>query len=134
MDDAIERAQKYVEAGADCIFPEALQNEQEFKHFSAHIKAPLLANMTEFGKTPYYSADEFEQWGFDIVIYPVSSLRVAAKAYEKIFSEIFEKGTQKEVLDQMQSRKELYETIRYYDYEDLDGKIARTILPNLGIK
>jgi methylisocitrate lyase len=126
---AVERAQKYVEAGADAIFPEALQNEQEFQHFSKHISAPLLANMTEFGKTPYYSADEFEQWGFDMVIYPVSSLRVAAKAYEKVFQEIFEKGTQKEILEDMQSRKELYETIRYYDYEELDGKVARTVLP-----
>ena len=129
MEDAIERAQKYVEAGADVIFPEALQDEQEFKQFRTYITAPLLANMTEFGKTPYYLAEEFEQWGYDTVIYPVSSLRVAAKAYERIFQEIFEKGTQKDVLEDMQNRKELYETIRYYDYEELDGKVARTVLP-----
>nr|WP_309100174.1 methylisocitrate lyase [Fredinandcohnia onubensis] len=134
IEDAIQRAQKYVDAGADCIFPEALQNEQEFKLFSEHIKAPLLANMTEFGKTPYYTADEFETWGFNLVIYPVSSLRVASKAYEKVFQQIFEKGTQKEILEQMQSRKELYETIRYYEYEELDGKIARTILPDMKVK
>ncbi|MFS0823108.1 methylisocitrate lyase [Bacillus sp. 1P02SD] len=132
MDDAIERAQKYIEAGADCIFPEALLNEQEFRYFSEHISAPLLANMTEFGKTPYFTADEFETWGYKIVIYPVSSLRVAAKAYERVFQDIYEKGTQKEILHLMQSRGELYETIRYYDYEELDGEIARTVLPTIG--
>lgn len=131
IEEAVERANKFIEAGADGIFPEALQNEEEFNYFNQHVKAPLLANMTEFGKTPYYSADQFQNWGFSMVIYPVSSLRVAAKAYEKLFKEIFETGTQKELLEEMQTRKELYETIRYYDYEELDGKIARTVLPQI---
>jgi methylisocitrate lyase len=129
---AIERAHQYIEAGADAIFPEALTNEEEFRQMAASIHAPLLANMTEFGKTPYFKANDFESFGYSMVIYPVTSLRVAAKAYERVFTEIFEKGTQKDVLDDMQSRKELYETIRYYDYESLDEEIAKTILPELG--
>ncbi|MFC7392083.1 methylisocitrate lyase [Scopulibacillus cellulosilyticus] len=132
MDAAIERAKCYLEAGADGIFPEALQNEEEFRQFAKEIDAPLLANMTEFGRTPYYTAEQFESWGFQMVIYPVTSLRVAAKAYERVFTEIMEKGTQKASLDDMQTRKELYETIQHYDYEDLDGKIAKTVLPEIG--
>jgi methylisocitrate lyase len=130
MDAAIERAKQYLAAGADGIFPEALESEEDFRRFSQEIKAPLLANMTEFGKTPYYTAEQFENWGFRMVIYPVTSLRVAAKAYERVFAEISQTGTQKFSLDSMQTRKELYDTIRYYDYEALDGKIARTVLPD----
>lgn len=126
---AVDRAEHYVAAGADGIFPEALESEQEFKRFRASIDAPLLANMTEFGKTPYYTAEQFEAWGFNMVIYPVTSLRVAAKAYERVFSEISQTGTQAGSLKDMQTRKELYDTIRYYDYEELDGKIAKTVLP-----
>ncbi|BAC14223.1 methylisocitrate lyase [Oceanobacillus iheyensis] len=128
LDDAISRAQAYVEAGADIIFPEALQNEEEFRLASEKIDAPLLANMTEFGKTPYLTAEEFEQMGFDIVIYPVTSLRVAAKAYEKIFSLIRKEGSQKNGLSEMQTRKELYQTISYDEFEDLDEGIAKTVL------
>ncbi len=130
IDAAIERANRYLAAGADGIFPEALESEEEFKRFSAAVNAPLLANMTEFGKTPYYKAEQFENWGFSMVIYPVTSLRVAAKAYERVFAEISETGTQINSLTEMQTRKELYETIRYYDYEELDGKIAKTVLPS----
>jgi methylisocitrate lyase len=126
---AIDRAKHYVAAGADGIFPEALETEDEFKTFRAAVDAPLLANMTEFGKTPYYTAEQFEQWGFNMVIYPVTSLRVAAKAYERVFLEISREGTQAQSLNHMQTRKELYDTIRYYDYERLDNKIAKTVLP-----
>lgn len=131
-DRAIERANAYLGAGADAIFPEALTNDREFKEMGEAIKAPLLANMTEFGKTPYFKASEFQSFGFNMVIYPVTSLRVAAKAYERVFQEILEKGTQKEVLNDMQTREELYETIGYYEYENLDQKIAKTILPEIG--
>lgn len=123
---AINRAKSYVEAGADIIFSEALTTEEEFRLFKERVPAPLLANMTEFGKTPYYTAEGFEKIGYSMVIYPVTSLRVAAKAYENVFNEIMEKGTQKDMLENMQSRKELYETIEYYDYENLDTKIAKT--------
>lgn len=126
MAEAIARAKQYLAAGADAIFPEALESEADFLHFRKEVDAPLLANMTEFGKTPYYTAAQFESWGFRMVLYPVSSLRVAAKAYERVFEEIRGQGTQKEVLDQMQTRSELYQVIRYEDYEALDGTIARS--------
>jgi methylisocitrate lyase len=129
IDAAIARAKQYLAAGADGIFPEALENEEEFKQFTDAVQCPMLANMTEFGRTPYYTAEQFESWGFSMVIYPVTSLRVAAKAYERVFAEISQTGTQVNSLKDMQTRKELYETIRYYDYEALDGKIAKTILP-----
>ncbi|WEG11757.1 methylisocitrate lyase [Pullulanibacillus sp. KACC 23026] len=128
----IERANRYVEAGADAIFPEALTSQEDFQLASERIKAPLLANMTEFGKTPYYSASEFQSFGYSMVIYPVTSLRVAAKAYERVFRAIAEEGTQKASLADMQTREELYSTIEYFAYEDLDKKISRTILPEIG--
>ncbi|SFB02793.1 methylisocitrate lyase [Lentibacillus halodurans] len=128
IDAALDRAAFYVESGADTIFPEALQTEEEFHLFSEKINAPLLANMTEFGKTPYFSAREFQDMGFSMVIYPVTSLRVAAKAYERIFQLIMEKGTQKEGLSDMQTRDELYDINSLAEFEELDGNIARTIL------
>lgn len=131
IDSTIERAKAYEEAGADAIFPEAIGKEDEFKRFTEAINIPLLANMTEFGKTPYYTDQQFEDMGYDMVIYPVTSLRVAAKAYEVAFTEIFNQGTQKGVLDQMQTREQLYETIRLEDYEDLDKSIAKTVLPTI---
>jgi methylisocitrate lyase len=132
LDQAIERITSYVKAGADVIFPEALINETEFKAVKRAVNVPLLANMTEFGKTPYYSAEEFQAMGYKMVIYPVTSLRVAAKAYERVFQEIMTKGTQKDYLNHMQSREELYHTIGYYSYEALDNKIAKTVLPVIG--
>lgn len=128
LDEAIARANAYVEAGADAIFPEALQGEEEFTAFSQAVKVPLLANMTEFGKTPYYHASEFEQMGYEMVIYPVTSLRVAAKAYERVFQDILENGTQKGSLEQMQKRSELYQTISYDEFEALDQSVAKTVL------
>lgn len=128
LDQAITRTKAYIEAGADAIFPEALQDEEEFKQFSQEIDIPLLANMTEFGKTPYYTVEEFEKMGYQMVIYPVTSMRVAAKAYERVFQLIKEEGTQKEALKDMQPRSELYETISYDDFEALDKNISKTIL------
>lgn len=129
IDAAVERVKRYIEAGADAIFPEALTTEEDFKTFSSEFEIPLLANMTEFGKTPYFTAEEFKSFGYSMVIYPVTSLRAAAKAYETVFTEIFEKGTQKDVLDHMQTRKDLYEIIKLHDYENLDKQIAKTIVP-----
>ncbi|NUJ17570.1 methylisocitrate lyase [Bacillus glycinifermentans] len=129
---AIRRAILYKEAGADAIFPEALTSEAEFKEIASAVNAPLLANMTEFGKTPYFTAEEFQSFGFSMVIYPVTSLRAAAKAYERTFTEIYEKGTQKGVLNDLQTREELYDAIHYYDYEKLDETIAKTVLPEIG--
>ncbi len=128
IEAAISRANAYIEAGADAIFPEALTKDEEFSQFKAQVNAPLLANMTEFGKTPYYTAEQFQEFGYSMVIYPVTSLRVAAKAYERVFQNIFQHGTQANFIDDMQTRKELYETISYYEYEELDQKIAKTKL------
>ncbi|MBU8713302.1 methylisocitrate lyase [Brevibacillus parabrevis] len=128
LEAAIARAAAYVEAGADAVFPEALESEAEFRLFAEKIKVPLLANMTEFGKTPYYSAQQFAEMGYQMVIYPVTSLRAAAKAYERIFSLIKTHGTQKAALSDMQTRSELYEAISYYRYEELDNRIAKTVL------
>ncbi|WP_027955668.1 methylisocitrate lyase [Halobacillus kuroshimensis] len=131
IDQAINRGQAYIEAGADAIFPEAFISEEDFRRASSNLNAPILANMTEFGRTPYYTDQQFASFGADMVIYPVTSLRAAAKAYERVFSEILEKGTQEEKLQDMQTRQELYETIDYYDYEALDEKVAKTILPEI---
>lgn len=130
MDEAIKRARLYLEAGADGVFPEALTDETEFRRFGEAVPCPLLANMTEFGRTPYYTAEQFRSWGFKMVIYPVTSLRVAAKAYERVYDEILRNGTQAALLGEMQTRKELYETIRYEEYEALDARIAKTKLPD----
>jgi len=131
MEEAIARAKAYYEAGADVIFPEALRTEEDFKTFSSAVDFPLLANMTEFGRTPMFTAEQFEEMGYKIVIYPVSSLRIAAKAIENLYEEIYEKGTQKDLLDQMQTREELYNTILYHDYENLDNNIAKTNMDEL---
>ncbi|NOG26459.1 methylisocitrate lyase [Lysinibacillus fusiformis] len=134
LEQAILRAKAYVAAGADAIFPEALQTDKEFKQFANELNAPLLANMTEFGQTPYYTAKEFEKMGYSLVIYPVTSMRVAAKAYERVFELIKNTGTQQEAVEDMQTRSELYETISYYQFEDLDRELAKTILPKKEIK
>ncbi len=132
MEAAMARARAYEEAGADGIFPEALLSKEEFLAFRAAVTIPMLANMTEFGKTPYYSAQEFQEFGFQMVIYPVTSLRVAAKAYELVFTAIRDTGSQKDRIDHMQTRKELYEAIDYYAYEQLDEQLAKTVLPTIG--
>lgn len=131
MDAAIERAKQYVLQAQMPFFQKRLRRKRNFR-FSKELNCPLLANMTEFGRTPYFTAQQFESWGFRMVIYPVTSLRVAAKAMAQVFEEIQLTGTQKESLSQMQTRSELYETIRYFEYEALDGKIAKTILPEKG--
>lgn len=134
LEQAIIRAKAYVTAGADAIFPEALQTEKEFRQFASELDASLLANMTEFGQTPYYTAKEFEKMGYAMVIYPVTSMRIAAKAYERVFDLIKNTGTQKEAIEDMQTRSELYETISYYKFENLDSELAKTVLPKEEIK
>src|SRR5699024_1114422 len=97
------------------------------------IDIPLLANMTEFGRTPYFTAEEFQDMGMDMVIYPVTSLRVAAKAYERIFDMIKKEGSQKEGLSDMQTREELYDTINNYGYEKSVQNCAKTIIEDIKI-
>ena len=125
LERAIERAKIYVEAGADMIFPEALESLEEFKEFGKNIKVPLVANMTEFGKTPYITIEEFKEAGYKIVLFPVTLLRVSLYAMKEVLKEIKEKGTQKYFLDKMMSRKEFYDLIDYYSYIDLDMKVSK---------
>ena len=129
IDAAIARAKLYIEAGADAIFPEALHDEEQFRAFSAAIDVPLLANMTEFGRTKQTSAAEFDEMGYAMAIWPVSGLRIAARAMEKFYDELASTGTAEGTVDQMQTRAELYDVIHYFGYEALDSKIQRTILP-----
>src|SRR5690606_5008459 len=119
-------------AGADAIFPEALTSAEMFREFSRRVQAPLLANMTEFGRTPPFTAKEFESMGYRMVIWPVSALRVAAKAHERLYQALKVEGSAQSMLPQMQTRHELYETIDYARYEALDSSIVRSIVPGGG--
>jgi methylisocitrate lyase len=109
----IHRAQRYMEAGADAIFPEALQSADEFRDFASKIDLPLLANMTEFGKSPLLSFRELAGFGYRMVIFPQSAFRVSMKASEGLLRALKEGGTQKEWLNQMQTRQELYKLLDY---------------------
>jgi methylisocitrate lyase len=130
FDAAVARARLYVAAGADAIFPEALGDREEFMRFAAALAGvPLLANMTEFGRTPFYRAHEFAAMGYKMVIWPVSSLRVANKAQAELYAAIAADGGTHNMIDRMQTRAELYETIGLADYEALDASIVRTIVP-----
>lgn len=129
LDGALARAQRYLEAGADAIFPEALSSAQMFREFARRLDAPLLANMTEFGRTPYFTAEEFRAMGYRMVIWPVSALRIAAKAHEELYATIAREGGPKSLIGRMQTRQELYETIAYADYEALDASIVRSVVP-----
>ncbi|MEH2523364.1 MULTISPECIES: methylisocitrate lyase [unclassified Bradyrhizobium] len=130
MDGAVARAKLYLEAGADAIFPEAMISREMFQEFARRVPgAPLLANMTEFGKTPFFTACEFEAMGYRMVIWPVSSLRVANKAQQNLFATLKRDGSTRKMLDQMQTRAELYAAIGLQDYEALDASIVRTIVP-----
>ena len=113
FDSAVERAQRYVEAGADGIFPEALQSSEEFKAFARKVKAPLLANMTEFGKSPLLSFQELSDFGYRMVIFPMSAFRVSMKASDEFLRDLKKRGTQSGWLDKMQTRKELYDLLDY---------------------
>jgi len=129
MDAAVARARLYAEAGADAIFPEALTSADMFRAFAEKLPGvPLLANMTEFGKTPFFTAQEFAAMGYKMVIWPVSSLRVAAKAQEELYDSIRTYGGTHKIVDRMQTRAELYATIGYLDYEKLDSTITSTTL------
>ena len=113
FDGAVQRANAYVAAGADAIFPEALQTREEFRDFGKEVKAPLLANMTEFGKSPLLSAEELGDLGYRMVIFPQSAFRVAMKASGEFFRDLKKRGIQSQWIDKMQTRKELYELLDY---------------------
>ncbi len=126
IDEAVKRANAYIEAGCDIVFPESLDTKEAFCEFSKRVSIPLLANMTEFGKTPYYTAEMFQQWGYQIVIYPVTTLRVAMKAAEQVLQLIQEEGTQQNLIKNMQTRKELYDLLDYDGYGIFDNSVAES--------
>lgn len=131
MDGAVARAKLYMEAGADAIFPEALNSAEMFREFARRMPGvPLLANMTEFGRTPFFTAQEFEEMGYRMVIWPVSSLRVANKAQEKLYATLKQNGSTEAMAGEMQTRAELYDTIGLANYEALDASIVATVLPS----
>jgi methylisocitrate lyase len=117
QDAALQRASAYVEAGADMIFAEALTSLEEFRQFTAAVRVPVLANITEFGKTPLFTRDELHAAGVRLVLYPLSAFRAAARASLEVYAAIRRDGTQANVLERMQTRAELYDVLRYHDYE-----------------
>jgi len=134
LDGAISRARLYQKAGADVIFPEALKSKAEFIEFAKKVNGPLLANMTEFGKTPYLSLSEFSSLGegYKLVIFPVTTFRVAMKAMRDALRELSKSGTQKELLDNMMTRDEFYELIDYRTVERADQATTRKASRLLG--
>jgi len=117
LDSALGRAASYVEAGADAIFAEAITEIEDYKKFSENLNVPILANITEFGKTPLFSKEELKEAGVDMILYPLSAFRAMSKAAEGVYSEILDKGTQQDLIDRMQTRDELYEVLDYHTFE-----------------
>lgn len=125
LEAAIERAKAYVAAGADGIFAEAIQTEEHYRAFSAALDVPILANITEFGKTELWNKEQLAEWGADMVLYPLSAFRAMNKAAENVYQSILQNGDQKAVVDTMQTRMDLYDYLGYHDYEQkLDSLFA----------
>ncbi|MBN7822152.1 methylisocitrate lyase [Bowmanella yangjiangensis] len=125
LDAAIARAKAYVEAGADGIFAEAIQTEAHYREFSQALNVPILANMTEFGKTELWSKEQLAEWGADMVLYPLSAFRAMNKAAENVYRHLLVDGHQRNVVDTMQTRMELYDYLGYHAYEQkLDALFA----------
>lgn len=122
LDDAIARARAYVAAGADWVFPEALESRDEFEAFARAVRVPLVANMTEFGRSPLMTVDELSELGYAVVLFPVTLLRVAMKAVERAAQVLAGEGTQRSLLDTMQTRDELYELLDYSGYQERDKR------------
>lgn len=125
FDDAVDRAKRYLDAGADAIFPEAMASADELAKFAAAVKAPLLANMTEFGKTPLLPLADLERLGYRMVIYPQTALRVAFGAITSMLSDLKRAGDQNGWLDRMQTRRELYDLLDYDGLESIDRAATR---------
>ena len=125
FDEAVARGLAYVEAGADVIFPEALETAEEFRDYAAAVDAPLLANMTEFGRSPSLSAQDLHRLGYKLVIFPVSAARVAASHVGSFYADLLREGSAQAWVDRMQTRADLYELIDYDAYADLDAAAAR---------
>lgn len=130
LDKAIDRAKAYVDAGAEMIFPEALQNEKEFEAMRKAVSVPLLANMTEFGKGKLYTTTELSNLGYNLVIYPVTTLRLAMGATDRGLDMIKRDGTQEKAVEMMQTRQQLYDLTRYEEYNEFDQNIFNFKLNN----
>jgi methylisocitrate lyase len=118
MSGAIERAQSYIENGADGIFLEAVSSLDDYKTLKESISAPVLANITEFGKTPLFTKDELSSVGVDMMLFPLSAFRAMSQIAEKVYISLAKDGTQDSLLDIMQTREELYERLNYHEYEN----------------
>ncbi len=118
LDAAIARAKAYVAAGADGIFAEAIHTEEHYRAFADALDVPILANITEFGKTELWNTEQLGEWGVDMVLYPLSAFRAMNKAAENVYSAILQDGDQKAVINSMQTRMELYDYLGYHDYEE----------------
>ena len=118
LEAAIDRAQAYVEAGADMLFPEAITELAMYRQFADAVQVPILANITEFGATPLFTTDELRSANVAIALYPLSAFRAMNRAAEKVYNVLRQEGTQKNVIDIMQTRNELYESINYYQFEE----------------
>lgn len=129
IDEAIARSLAYIDAGADIIFVEALTSREDVAKARAAIPAPMLGNMTEFGRTPNIPMKQWTELGFNLVIYPASALRIAARAMEEFYTTLHREGDAASTIPRMMTRAELYERIDYYKYEELDSSIAGTVLP-----
>ena len=121
---SVERGLRYLEAGADAVFIEALETEEEFGRYAELVQAPLLANMTEFGRTPDLTAQQFSDLGYRMVIFPMTAFRVMMKAVEGVLTELMERGTPRALKDRMQTRGELYDLLRYDEYRETDAALA----------
>ncbi|HGY2265560.1 methylisocitrate lyase [Morganella sp. GD04133] len=118
LESALDRAQAYIEAGADMLFPEAITELAMYRLFTDKIRVPVLANITEFGKTPLFTLDELRSVNIAIALYPLTAFRAMNKAAENVYNTLRREGTQQSLISQMQTREELYQSINYYDYED----------------
>jgi methylisocitrate lyase len=127
IEDAINRARFYEQVGADAIFPEGLHNLEEFARFREAVQIPLLANMTEFGKTELISVAQFKSLGYNMVIFPMTAFRVMLKSLSDTYRELMKEGSQAALIPKMRTRQELYKLIRYADFEALDQKWSKQV-------
>jgi methylisocitrate lyase len=125
LESAIRRSKLYLKAGADVIFPDALESQSDFARFSEQVRAPLIANMTEFGKTPYLTVQQFSKLNYKFVLFPVTAFRMAMKAVELTFKELSKNGSQNAILNKMMTREEFYKLSGYHFYEKLDMNIHK---------
>ena len=132
LEGAIKRANLYREAGADVTFPDGLPSAEDHMEFAKRVPGWKMANMTEYGRTPFFTGRQFQDMGFDIVIWPATSMRAAAVMFQRLYGHIREHDGTEGFMDNVMSRAEQYETLHYFDYEALDESVAKTVIPEYG--